>query len=140
MISLRTVAPNDFELICRHREMMFRDAGRTDAALAAMDAPFRAWLEPRLQDGRYFGFIAENDGVPVGGVGLIEIDWPPHPLHPTQARRGYVLNVYVDPALRGQGVAGRLMQASDDEFTRRGIVFASLHATEAGAPLYARLG
>jgi len=115
---------------------MFRDAGRDEALLAAMADPFRAWLEPCLVDGRYFGFIAERDGAPVGGIGLMELDWPPHPLHPDQDRRGYVLNVYVEPAHRGQGIAKALMKAGETEFEKRGIDFLVLHATEAGRPLY----
>jgi len=116
---------------------MFRDAGRAEALLAAMADPFRAWLEPRLVDGCYFGFIAERDGAAVGGIGLMVLDWPPHPLHPEQGRRGYVLNVYVEPGHRGQGVAKALMAAGEAEFAARGIDFLVLHATEQGRPLYA---
>jgi len=115
---------------------MFRDAGRAEALLDAMAGPFRDWLKPRLDDGRYFGFIAERDGKAVGGIGLMVLEWPPHPLHPAQDRRGYVLNVYVEPAHRGQGIARALMKAGEAEFQKRGIAFLVLHATEQGRPLY----
>jgi GNAT superfamily N-acetyltransferase len=134
---IRPVASTDLDLICHHRAAMFRDAGRAEALLAAMADPFRAWLEPRLVDGCYFGFIAERDGAAVGGIGLMVLDWPPHPLHPEQGRRGYVLNVYVEPGHRGQGVAKALMAAGEAEFAARGIDFLVLHATEQGRPLYA---
>ena len=137
---IRPVAPDDLDQICHHREAMFRDAGRPETLLAAMGAPFRAWLRPRLQDGRYFGFIAEQQGAPVGGVGLMVLDWPPHPLHPEQGRRGYVLNVYVEPSHRGQGIGKALMHAAEAEFAARGIAFQVLHATDAGRSLYARMG
>ncbi len=45
--------------------------------------PFRQWLDPRLTDGRYFGIVAEDDGYAIGGVGRMEIEWPPQ-----FARRG----------------------------------------------------
>ena len=134
---IRPVASTDLDLICHHRAAMFRDAGRAEALLAAMADPFRAWLEPRLVDGCYFGFIAERDGAAVGGIGLMVLDWPPHPLHPGQGQRGYVLNVYVEPGHRGQGVAKALMAAGEAEFAPRGIDFLVLHATEQGRPLYA---
>ncbi|MFT4183539.1 MAG: GNAT family N-acetyltransferase [Rhizobium sp.] len=140
MIDVRSVSLSDLDAICRHREEMFREAGRDEINLAAMATPFRDWLEPRLADGRYFGFMAERAGVVVGGVGLMEIDWPPHPAHPAEGRRGYVLNLFVEPDHRGQGVARLLMQTSDDAFARRGIAYAILHATEAGRPLYERVG
>jgi GNAT superfamily N-acetyltransferase len=140
MMNLRNVSAADLDLVCRHREEMFRESGRPETELAAMSAPFRSWLAPRLDDGRYFGFIAEWDRLPVAGVGLMEIDWPPHPFHPTIDRRGYVLNVFVEPAYRGRGVASLLMEASDREFERRGLTFLVLHATDAGRPVYERVG
>jgi GNAT superfamily N-acetyltransferase len=140
MASLRPLSAADLDLICHHREEMFREAGRTEPELAAMALPFRRWLEPRLADGRYFGFIAEDEGAPVGGVGLMEMDWPPHPFHPGEDRRGYVLNVFVEPEFRRRGYALLLMEAAEREFFRRGVSYAILHATEAGAPLYKRIG
>jgi len=41
------------------------------------------------------------------------LDWPPHPLHPNEDRRGYVLNLYVEPGYRGRGVARDLMRLAD---------------------------
>lgn len=58
---------------------MFRDAGRRDDVLAPMTAHFREWLKPRLADGSYFGFVLSNDGIDVAGIGLMLIEWPPHP-------------------------------------------------------------
>lgn len=105
-----------------------------------MAEPFAAWLEPRLADGRYFGFMAQTDnGEVVGGVGLMEIDWPPHPAHPEECRRGYVLNVFVEPSHRGRGIARALMEASEAAFRERGITYAILHATEAGRSCYDRM-
>lgn len=130
----------DLELICRHREAMFRDAGRDDGVLATMTEHFRAWLSPRLTDGSYFGFVLEDQGRAVAGIGLMLIDWPPHPLHPTQDRRGYVLNVYVEPTHRRRGLARELMRLADAEFARRGVSYCVLHATEKGRPLYQELG
>ena len=91
---------------------------------------------PRLADGRYFGFIAEDEGRAVGGVGLMELDWPPHPSHPGDPRRGYVFNMFVEPECRRRGVARALMAAAETEFRRRGIGYAILHASAEGRPLY----
>lgn len=119
---------------------MFRDTGQSDEALKTMTLHFREWLRPRLEDRSYFGFIAYENGVPVAGIGLMLIDWPPHPAHPTTDKRGYVLNVYVEPEFRGQRLARELMRLADAEFLKRGVQFAFLHATEKGRGLYAGLG
>ncbi len=140
MFSIRPLTIADLDLVCRHREEMFRTSRGDIPALETMRAPFRAWVEPRLADGRYFGWAAEKEGVPVGGLGMMVIDWPPHPNHPEDCRRGYILNVFVEPDCRGKGIATRMMRAADEEARRRGLAFAVLHPTQAARPLYERLG
>jgi ribosomal protein S18 acetylase RimI-like enzyme len=139
-MDLRALHPHDLELVCRHREEMFRDAGRGDDVLKHMTEHFREWVRPRLLDGSYFGFVMSDDDVPVAGIGLMLIDWPPHPEHPTQDKRGYVLNVFVEPGYRHRGLARELMKLAEAEFVRRGVGYGVLHATEKGKPLYQGLG
>jgi ribosomal protein S18 acetylase RimI-like enzyme len=121
---------------------MFREAamfGATEDALKIMTTHFRAWLAPRLKDGSYFGFIAEDGNAPVAGIGLVILPWAPHPFHPADDKRGYILNVYVEPSYRRQKIGEQLMTLGEDELRRRKIGFATLHATEAGRALYQTL-
>jgi GNAT superfamily N-acetyltransferase len=55
-------------------------------------------------------------------------------------REGLILNVYVDPRYRRQGVARRLMEALIDWAPAAGIVRLVLHASEDGRSLYEALG
>ncbi|CAB3759934.1 GNAT family N-acetyltransferase [Paraburkholderia humisilvae] len=139
-MEVRALEEADLELVCRHREQMFRDAGRDEAVLQTMTAHFREWLRPRLRNRTYFGYVMTDGHDPVAGIGLMLIDWPPHPSHPASDQRGYVLNVYVEPAYRRRGLARELMQLADAEFAKRGVQYAILHATDAGRDLYAGLG
>jgi GNAT superfamily N-acetyltransferase len=139
-MTIRSISLADLDLICRHRREMFKDAGQSEEVLTALAEPFRQWAAPRLADGRYFGFIAEESGEAVGGIGLMELDWPPHPAHPLASRRGYALNLFVDPAFRRRGIAQALLDASETEFRKRGLTYEVLHATAAGRPLYERNG
>lgn len=139
-LQVRRLVPDDLELICRHREAMFLEAGGDPAALRVMTEHFRPWLRVRLEDGRYYGFMVMDEGDPAAGIGLMSIDWPPHPAHPPQDQRGYVLNVFVEPAYRRRGLATALMKLAEAEFARRGLGFAVLHATEVGRPVYQALG
>jgi predicted acetyltransferase len=50
------------------------------------------------------------------------------------------LNVYVEPAHRGRGLAKMLMREAEAELARRGVSFAILHATRMGRPLYEKIG
>jgi ribosomal protein S18 acetylase RimI-like enzyme len=143
MLIERSLTPADLDLICRHRKEMFRASGRPDRSeqtLDTMTTSFLVWLEPRLASGTYFGFVIENDLMPVAGIGLMVIDWPPHPSHPTQDKRGYILNVFVEPSHRNRGVGTRLMTLAETELRKRGVSFAVLHATAMGQRLYNALG
>lgn len=137
---VRELRKDESDLVCRHRYEMFREAGRDEQVLQAMTTHFRPWLQPRLDDGTYFGFVVMDNEIPVAGIGLMIIDWPPHPSHPDQGSRGYVLNVYVEPGHRRRGIAQMLMEYADAAFAKRGVQFAILHATEMGRDLYAGLG
>jgi len=139
MTVIRAITIADLDVICDHRARMFLEAGRAEPDVFAMAAPFRVWLEPRLTDGCYFGFMAEARGRIAGGVGLMELDWPPHPAHPRDDRRGYVLNVFVEPDFRRHKIAHSLMDAAESEFRSRGLGYLILHATNQGAPLYERM-
>jgi len=138
--TVRRLLPEDSEQICMHREAMFLEAGGDPATLRVMTEHFRPWLLPRLEDGRYYGFAVVDGGTVAAAIGLMSIDWPPHPAHPQGDQRGYVLNVYVEPAYRRRGLASKLMKLGEAEFTRRGLGFAVLHATEVGRPVYEGLG
>lgn len=136
----RPVGPDDLDLVCRHREEMFATSGHDRAMLAQMTSAFRAWLRPKLADGSYFGWIVEDDGAAIAGIGMMAIDWPPHPSHPQDARRGYILNLFVEPAHRRRGLAKSLLEQADAEAGRRGLTYLILHATKQGRPLYEQLG
>lgn len=139
-MDIRDIRSDDVNLICQHREAMFREAGRDENSLSAMTPNFLKWLEPRIIDGSYFGFLATDNNAVVAGIGMMAIDWPPHPSHPHHDKRGYVLNVYVEPAYRRRGIAGRLMEMADVEFKKRGLTYAILHSTKTGRPLYEKIG
>jgi ribosomal protein S18 acetylase RimI-like enzyme len=136
----RKLTSHDTELVCRHREEMFREAGRDEITLQTMAEHFRDWLRPRLSNGTYFGHFLLDGETPVAGIGLMAIEWPPHPSHPTQDKRGYVLNVYVEKSHRRLGLGRELMALAEESFRERNLQFAILHATEQGRSLYESLG
>ena len=139
-MTARPVAVGDLELICEHRERMFAESGRTRESLQPMTAAFKQWLIPRLADNSYFGWMLEDAGRVAAGLGMMVIDWPPHPSHPTDDRRAYILNVFVEPEHRRQGLAKQLMALAEERARQLGLRYAILHATQQGRPLYEALG
>lgn len=133
----RVATVADAALIAAHRHAMFAEMRTSnESALAEMSRHFEPWLEGMIAAGKYIGWIVEEAGEPVASAGFFELEWPPHPLHPTVSHRGYLLNFWVDPAYRGRGLARSLVRTAVDEAQRRKICFVSLHASDAGRPVY----
>lgn len=138
--TIRPLTPADLDTIVHHRHRMFVDAGKPDdEAMRAKSAAFREWLQPRLADGRYYGWFAMAGEEVAAGLGMMTVDWPPHPLH-LEPARGYILNVYTEPAHRRHGLARRLTDRALEESKQRGLHVLFLHATEQGRYVYEQAG
>lgn len=97
------------------------------------------WLRRQMEAGTGLCWLAERDGAAVGAVTLVLLDLQPWPEDRTN-RDGYVVNLYVEPAHRRQGIARVLLDrclATARELPVRRLF---LHATAAGRPLYESLG
>lgn len=138
MYRIRVATPLDVPSIVHHRESMFRDMG-TECDYAAMAEACTKWYEQALPSGTYRGWMIEHDGAVVGGGGLIVMPWSPGPLR-FDPRCAFVFNVFVEPPHRGRGLALALMQAIHAWCSAEGIERLALNASEAGRPLYGRLG
>jgi ribosomal protein S18 acetylase RimI-like enzyme len=137
MYQIRAATPADAAVITHHRRRMFVDAGRQDnRVLDVMAEYFKPWVETRLADGRYIGWLTSENGTVVAGAGLIVLDWPPHPLDPRQDKRGYLLNVYVEPEHRRKKLASQLIDQALAEARKQKIRVVALHSTDEGRPLY----
>lgn len=137
MLRTRLAIAADAPLITRHRHRMFVDAGRRDdQVLQIMDEHHEPWVAKAITDGRYVGWLTEDEGEVVAGGGLLLLDWPPHPLDPRSSQRGYLCNVYVEPSHRRRKLASNLIDLALAEARRRGIRVVSLHSTDEGRPLY----
>ncbi len=139
-IQVRMATEADAALIAQQRRAMFTDSVTPmPTTLRAMQARFEPWVRERLANGSYRGWIAESNGVPVGGAGLWVMEFPPHFLN-VEAARGYLLNFYVAPESRGAGLARRLLALCVEEGQRLGLRVLTLHASKFGRPLYEQYG
>ena len=140
MAEIRRATVADAKAIGQMRVRMFVDAEVVfQVPQETMAENFVAWVRPKLEDGSYVGWIAEEQHVAVAGAGLWVMEWPPHFLH-AEPERGYLLNFYVAPEMRRQGLARKLLQLSIDEAKARGIQVVTLHASKFGKPLYEQTG
>jgi GNAT superfamily N-acetyltransferase len=99
----------------------------------------RGWIEEALPEGRLLFWLAEVDGRVAGCVAV-------HPYtHMPSAyfQRGlgwYVLNMYVKPSHRRQGIAQALLAALGAAARDQGVDSLNLHSTAAGHKMYERFG
>jgi GNAT superfamily N-acetyltransferase len=104
-----------------------------------MEQHFARWCLPRLECEEYIGQFACDGEQVIAGAGLWLIDWPP-PASGYGGPRGYLLNVFVEPAYRGKGIATQCVVSLIDECRARKIENVRLHASVLGRPLYEKLG
>ena len=136
MAEIRRARVADAEAIGRQRVRMFVDAGvAVESEMGTMVSNFVPWVRAKLGDGSYAGWLVEGRGGLVAGAGLWAMEWPPHFLD-AAPRRGYLMNFYVAPELRRQGLGRKLLDMAVGEAKARRIKVVTLHASKFGKPLY----
>jgi GNAT superfamily N-acetyltransferase len=137
---LRRATEGDLLTLVRHRDAMWMEMGRV--APGEPDPTSRAygeWLAERMRRGTLTAFIAEEGGrvLASGGVWVQEVQ--PRPGHPC-TQWGYILSIYTEPPARSRGLAKAIVQACIDRAKAAGCTRATLHASDAGRPLYEEFG
>jgi ribosomal protein S18 acetylase RimI-like enzyme len=133
----RTAIAADASIITHHRRRMYVEAGRRDDNfLALMAENFEPWVARMMEQDKYVGWLTMDNGKVIAGVGLLILDWPPHPLDPRQCHRGYLLNLYVEPEYRRRKLATNLIEMTFAEARSRQIRVVALHSTDEARPLY----
>lgn len=130
---LRAAVATDAAVIAQHR------FGDRDVAPEAV-ATYLAWVEPRIDRGQYLGQVAVLDGQIIASAGAVLLDWGPRLDSGSMSLLARVTNVFTVPHCRRQGLARALVQRVLDDCRARGIVYATLAASNAGATIYRALG
>src|SRR5277367_1321842 len=136
-IRIRMAGTEDLEHLVRHRRVMFEEMGFRDAPmLEGVEEVSREYFGESLRTGAYRAWLAEDaNGQVVGGGGIVIADWPGYPGE-RRAERVWILNMYTEPAARGCGIAKRVLEIMIEWCRSRGFKAVSLHASDAGRPLY----
>jgi GNAT superfamily N-acetyltransferase len=137
---IRPATPADLPEILRHRRGMYESMGYTNAgALSAMLSTCEPYLASTLANGSFRCWLAEEGPRIAGGGAILINPWPSHP-YDLECRRATILNVYVYPRFRRQGIARRLMQTMVDWCREQQFAVVYLHASDEGRPLYEKMG
>jgi GNAT superfamily N-acetyltransferase len=139
--TLRLATLADVPELLNHRRAMFEDMGSGDAvSLAPMLSAFEKYLRDAIPGGTFRGwFSLAPDGSIAAGCAVAVVPWPPGVWNP-QIGRPYILNLYVYPEYRRQGLARKLTQTCVDWCRIEGFTSVTLHASDFGRALYESLG
>jgi ribosomal protein S18 acetylase RimI-like enzyme len=146
--TVRAAVATDIPVLARQRVTMFRDMARLAPVLAEpLELGTASFMRDALPRGEYLAWVAESTGrapAIVGGAGVQLRPILPRPREDAVdlelGPEAMVLNVYVEPAWRRQGIAEALMRALLDDLHDRNIRRIVLHAADAGRRIYERLG
>lgn len=139
---ISTVGPADDAVLIEHYLAIWDGYGTApdDYAPNAADAVSRFMEECRV-DGNHGGFLAIIEGDAAGSAMACLFRSPyPEVIKPGIKKRGYIWSVYTKPAYRGRGVGKALTERAIEHLKSIGCTQVILHASDAGAPMYEKLG
>lgn len=138
---IRKAALDDLNHLVHHRRAMFEEMGYCDLViLNQVDKSSHQYFGQALPAGSYHAWLAEDASARVvAGGGIVIADWPGYPGE-SLANRAWILNMYTEPEARRRGLAKMLMQVMLDWCRAEGFRTVSLHASQAGRPLYQSIG
>ena len=99
----------------------------------------RRYYQEALANSSHVGLLAFDGDAFVGAGGISFYKVMPT-YHNPSGKKAYIMNMYVRPEYRRQGIALRMLDMLVTEARDRGITQISLEATDAGRPLYAHYG
>ena len=139
---VRIATLRDVPVLARQRVGMFVAMGIRipDSDRARIERGTREFLRRAIPAREFFGWIAEVDGAPVAGGGLLLRRLMPRPGFPRGFLEAYVLNVFTEEGHRRKGHARAVMDALLRWCRARRVARVTLHASRFGRPLYRSMG
>lgn len=134
----RIAAEKDIEMLMKSRLDTLRDVNGLGADYR-FSGDFEEAARRYFLEGDQATVLATEGGRVLGCASMCRISLMPTFSHPS-GKRAHLMNVWTDPSRRREGIAARMVSLLIAEAWNRGVTEISLDATEAGKPLYRKLG
>ncbi|HEV3409085.1 MAG TPA: GNAT family N-acetyltransferase [Chthoniobacterales bacterium] len=149
--TIRLATPADAPIIAWHRARMWQDMGDLpDELFETLRARAESFFRAAIISRDYVGWVAApatDAETIIAGAGVSLRDSLPSPrkmngktVGVTTGKLGLLINVFTEPEWRRRGVAMLLMQRVIDWSHEQRLDRLILHASDAGRPLYEKMG
>ncbi|RJR35496.1 MAG: GNAT family N-acetyltransferase [Desulfobacteraceae bacterium] len=143
--ALRDASEHDIPQLCNHHRKMFEEIwgrkGRLiDIAVGEeMEREYSRKLARELPSGSCKAWIIESGGRVVASGAITIVSFVPTPVD-LSSKVAYLHSVYTETNMRGKNFAGRIVKAAISYCKTSGIRRVILNASEAGRPVYEKIG
>lgn len=96
-------------------------------------------LSAELSSGACKSWLIESENQVVASAAISIVSFVPTPID-LSSRVAYLHSVYTEPGVRGRNLAGRIVECALSYCKTSGIKRVILDASEAGRPIYERIG
>lgn len=140
-ITIRKAELADLELLMKWRMTVLREVFSVpqDDPMTQLEQENRRYYQTTLPAGNHIACFAYAGGQIVGCGGVCVYQEMPSPDNPS-GLCAYLMNIYTQPTVRGQGVGKAVVSWLVGQAERRGITKIYLETSESGRPLYQELG
>lgn len=140
-ILIRRAGADEIEPLTRWRVEVLREVFSIpqDQPVEGLEAENRRYYQRALASGEHIACFACLDGGIVGCGGVCLYGEMPSPDVPS-GRCAYLMNIYVRPEIRGQGVGEAIIKWLVERARETGAEKIYLETSDAGRALYTKLG
>ena len=145
VVKPRKAGEADIAILTAHHDAMFRELFELDgrpveaAAFAAMGNGYREKLFRQLAEGTFVAWIIDAGTGVAASAAVTFLEAVPVPMDPNY-RIAFLHSVYTEPLYRRNGYAETLLVEAMRYCAEEGIRRIDLVASDAGRPLYEKLG
>lgn len=131
----------DAPILARQRCLMMVETGAMPPEdVATLEAAVLGYLERAMPAGTFRSWLVEHQGVAVAGGGLQLRTLMPRPGYVRGEPEGLIVSMWTDPEHRRRGLGRRVVEAILAWGRANGVTRFTLHASDAGRPLYELFG
>jgi GNAT superfamily N-acetyltransferase len=140
--TVREASQADAPVLARQRRLMFDEtrALHSEEEGNLLEAAVLRYIVQAIPAGTFRSWIVEHDGVIVAGGGLQLRTLIPRPGYVYGEPEGLIVSMWTEPEHRRRGLGRKIVDAILGWGRANGITRFTLHASDAGRPLYELYG